>query len=160
MSESNVGVPEAAEKSVVQAIVDTMGSICGASPKLSSSADAPAGACVVGTTSVTGDLQLSVSLRLPTDAASAVAKKLVGVPIAADTEAMEDVVGELANLLGGEIALQLEKAGFNVKMELPSVSRNFTSNPPGQVKHMSIESEQGNYWVTIVALQVAETPAT
>ena len=160
VSENETGVPEAVENAVVAAVTSTMGSICGAVPKPASSTDAPTGTGVVGSINVSGDLQLAISLHLPTDAASAVARKLVGVPIAADTEAMSDVVGELANLMGGEIGLQLDQAGFKVKMELPSVSRNFTSNAAGSVKHVAIESEQGNYWVTIVALKVVETPAT
>ena len=78
---------------------------------------------IVGIISLVGDLSWSVSLGLPKTTAVNMAKVFAGFDIAYDSEDMDDVTGELINVLAGDIVAQLDAVGTSVDMSLPTVAR-------------------------------------
>ena len=78
---------------------------------------------IVGVTSLVGDVAWSVMLGLPPHVAEAVARQFTGFDVDYGTEDMDDVVGELANILAGDIAAGLEAPGCTTNLSLPAVAR-------------------------------------
>ncbi len=78
---------------------------------------------IVGIISIIGDLSWSVSLGLPKQTAIIMAKTFAGFDINYDSEDMDDVTGELVNVLAGDIIAQLDAVGTTVTMSLPIVAR-------------------------------------
>jgi len=78
---------------------------------------------IVGIISLVGDLSWSVSLGLPKKTAIAMSKQFSGFDINYDSDDMDDVTGEITNVLGGDIVAQLDSAGSIVDMSLPTVAR-------------------------------------
>lgn len=78
---------------------------------------------IVGIISIIGDLSWSVSLGLPKKSAIILAKEFAGFDINYDSEDMDDVTGELVNVLAGDIVAQLDAVGTSVSMSLPTVAR-------------------------------------
>ena len=90
---------------VRQATRSTFGSICGAEPAALASGQKPLPcSSVVGVISYTGSVSWSFALVLPEKTARALAEKFSGFPIPFDSADMGDVVGELANVVAGDIA--------------------------------------------------------
>ncbi len=78
---------------------------------------------IVGIISLIGDLSWSVSLGMPKDTAINFAKRFAGFDIDYDSVDMDDVTGELINVLAGDIVAQLDAIGASVDMSLPTVAR-------------------------------------
>jgi len=78
---------------------------------------------IVGIISLVGDLSWSVSLGLPKKSAITFAKQFAGFDINYDSEDMDDVTGELINVLAGDIIAKLDAVGTSVYMSLPIVAR-------------------------------------
>ena len=78
---------------------------------------------IVGIISLVGDLSWSVSLGLPKKSAIILARQFAGFDINYDSEDMDDVTGELINVLAGDIIAKLDAVGTSVNMSLPIVAR-------------------------------------
>ena len=78
---------------------------------------------IVGIISLIGDLSWSVSLGMPKDTAINFSKAFAGFDIDYDSADMDDVTGELINVLAGDIVAQLDSIGLTVDMSLPTVAR-------------------------------------
>jgi hypothetical protein len=106
------------------AVDSTFAAVCGAAPNLlpveGPGRDQP---CVMGTISFFGDSPWAYTLILPQQTAVALAYKFAGFDIAFDSADMGDVVGELANVLAGDVVAQMEARGVRGKMSLPVVAR-------------------------------------
>lgn len=78
---------------------------------------------IIAIISLVGDVEWSIFLGLPRDTAPALAAKFAGFEIPFDSPDMGDAVGELANILAGEVKRRLEAKGVKVDISLPSVIR-------------------------------------
>ena len=78
---------------------------------------------VIGVISLVGDVEWSVFLGLPKAIAVTLAAKFAGFDIPFDSEDMGDVVGELTNILAGEIKRRLGVKSVAATITLPSVIR-------------------------------------
>ena len=115
--------------------ISTFGAICGAEPTL----EGECGECADGTTSVqgiiavVGDVSWSLSLAFPPETAEAIAQKFAGFEIPYESADMADVIGELANVMAGDVVARLDRKGLKVKMSLPNVARgeSLHLNQPG-----------------------------
>jgi chemotaxis protein CheX len=130
----------------------TFGSICGAQPVIEGEVTMPPDASSVqGIVAVVGDLSWSLSLVFPPATAEALARKFSGFDIAYDSADMNDVIGELANVMAGDIVARLDHLGIKVKMSLPTVARGKDVHlaQPGAVSMLSIRAKlpQGQAWV-------------
>ena len=78
---------------------------------------------IIAIISLVGDVEWSVFLGLPRQTATTVAAKFAGFEIPFDSEDMGDAIGELANILGGQVKALLDRRSVNANISLPSVMR-------------------------------------
>ncbi len=119
-------------------IFSIFNTIFGAEPKLESDVDGKnLGDGVVGIISFMGDANYIIMLALPKNSAIAMASKFCGFDIDYDSPDMGDVVGELANVLAGDIIARMNKEGLKITMSLPTIMRGHDGKVP-----LSVEIEQ------------------
>lgn len=78
---------------------------------------------VVGIISFAGDVSYSFALVLPEKTAPNLARDFAGMELTIDDPNMLYVVGELANLIAGDLVARMEANRINTRMSLPSLSR-------------------------------------
>ena len=78
---------------------------------------------MVGIISFVGTPTWTLALVLPEETAPKMAEKFVGFDIPFGSPDMGDMVGELANVLSGEVIAQLDARGVKAQMSLPMVMR-------------------------------------
>jgi CheY-specific phosphatase CheX len=111
-------------------ILSIFNTIFGAEPKLENEkAGESLGDGVVGIISFMGDANYIIMLALPKASAIAMASKFCGFDIDYDSPDMGDVVGELANVLAGDIVARMSKEDFKVTMSLPTIMRGHDVEP-------------------------------
>jgi chemotaxis protein CheX len=122
-----------------EALESSLASILGAPPTCTASDDSP-GSCsgVLGIISFVGDPPWTFTMQLPQATAVAVAQRFAGFHIPFDSPDMADVVGELANVIAGEVVARLERKGVKAHMSLPSVLRG---------QNIELNSVHGGPWV-------------
>lgn len=84
---------------------------------------------VVGVISFVGDASWILMLALPKDSAEALAEKFCGFEVEYDSPDMGDVIGELANVMAGDIVARMGEEGVKVAMSLPTVLRGQNVEP-------------------------------
>lgn len=84
---------------------------------------AAGGAAIMGVMSFFGDPVWSFALILPEPVAVAAALGFAGFDIPFDSPDMGDMVGEMANVMAGDIVARLERARVKAQMSLPTVTR-------------------------------------
>jgi chemotaxis protein CheX len=78
---------------------------------------------VIGLISLVGDVEWALVVGLPPDTAPALAERFAGFPIEFGSADMGDAIGELTNLIAGEVKVELDGAGVRVNISLPQVFR-------------------------------------
>jgi len=112
---------------------------------------------IVSIISLVGDVEWTLSLGLPRETAEALAEKFAGFPISFDSADMADVVGEMLNVLAGDVKLRLDQHGVKTGLSLPVVlngtdMRILTQNGiPFVTTHFT--SDCGRLWVEVGASQ-------
>jgi chemotaxis protein CheX len=140
---------------VRQATRSTFGSICGADPVPLANGQKPQPcSSVVGVISYAGTLAWSFALVLPEKTATALAEKFAGFPISFESPDMGDVVGEMANVIAGDISARLDAKGIFAQMSLPTVARGHDVElflPPGlPTLYQGYVTPQGPFWFRLV----------
>jgi CheY-specific phosphatase CheX len=143
--------PKPLEEAVKKAVELTFSVFLGEAPKLLTTPPEDAdGSGVVGIISYLGDINWSLALILPERTASAMALKFCGMEVDYHSTDMGDVVGELANVLAGDVVAQCEARRVKTAMSLPMVARgtDFELLTPGAVASKRIEftSSVGDFW--------------
>jgi CheY-specific phosphatase CheX len=137
-----------------EAVSTTMGAICGSLPEFAGEipGDAPCEG-VLGIVAIVGDLSWSLTLGLPRSTAEAVALRFCGFEIPFDSSDMTDLVGELANILAGDVVARLDAIGIRAQMSLPTVARgkdlDFARPRALTISRMRFATPQGETWVGI-----------
>ena len=75
---------------------------------------------VLAIVSFTGDIDFIIMLSLPKNSAIAMSFNFCGVNLGCDNPDIKDMVGELANILGGDIVSRMAKKGLKITMSLPT----------------------------------------
>ncbi len=78
---------------------------------------------LTGLISFVGDVDWNLVLIFPQDGIKYLATKFAGFEIDFDSPDLDDVVGELTNIVAGVITGRLEDIGISVQMSMPSVIR-------------------------------------
>ncbi len=86
-------------------------------------ADETPTASVMAVMSFFGDPVWSFALVLPEPTAVAAANGFAGFEIPFDSPDMGDMVGEMANVIAGDVVARLDRARIKVQMSLPTVAR-------------------------------------
>lgn len=84
---------------------------------------------VVGIISFVGDSSWILMLALPKTSAETLAEKFCGFKVEYDSPDMGDVIGELANVMAGDIVARMGTEGVKVAMSLPTVLRGNNVEP-------------------------------
>ncbi len=148
--------PSSIAEAVKEAVAVSFASIFGAAPKAIEHAESPHScACVVGIISYIGDCNWSLALVVPERTAPTMAEKFTGFPIPFETSDMTDAIGELNNVLAGEVIHQLDRRGLKAKMSLPVTLRGIDVETvlPRSVPEMTITYalEGRPYWFKMAA---------
>lgn len=148
-------VLEDAHMKVLQdSAASTFGAFCGTEPQFLGAFDTiNDSGSVQGIIAVVGDLSWSVTIGFPPETATQLAEKVAGFEIPFDSEDMTDVIGELANVLAGDIVAMLDGLGHHVQMSLPSVARgeHFSMVHPGAstAARLTFKLPQGPMWLEL-----------
>jgi chemotaxis protein CheX len=143
-------------EAVSSAVALSFASIFGEQPRRINASESPAAcASVVGIISFIGDATWSLALVVPEGTAPTLAEKFTGFPIPFAAADMTDAIGELANVLAGEVIAQLERRGMKARMSLPVTLRGIDVETvlPRSVPVMTLAySLEGHpYWFKMAA---------
>ncbi|MDH7600556.1 MAG: chemotaxis protein CheX [Armatimonadota bacterium] len=122
-----------------KAVESTFGMILGESPQYCDDGAASSDhSGVVGIIAVVGDVSWSLSVGFSPESATKIAEQFAGCEFDYESEDMCDVIGELANVLAGDVVAALDELGIKVQMSLPSVARasNLQLTQPGAVQSL------------------------
>jgi chemotaxis protein CheX len=84
---------------------------------------------VVGIISFVGDASWMLMLALPKESAETLAEKFCGFTVEYESPDMGDVIGELANVMAGDIVARMGVEGVKVAMTLPTILRGHNVEP-------------------------------
>ena len=109
--------------SLKAATQSTFAMILGGEPTYEGPAnDGYRGGAVIGVIPFVGCYSWSLVVVLPEQTAPLVAEKLAGFEIPYDSADMGDIVGELANIVAGDVSARLETSGISAQLGLPMVA--------------------------------------
>ena len=108
-------------ESVEEAAINTLQSACGVQVAKLEENSLYASPFVLAVISLVGDVDWTVFLGLPQKTAVALAKNFAGFEIPFESDELGDAVGELANVLAGDIKCRLDKQGVKESISLPCV---------------------------------------
>ena len=113
-----------------QAVECVFNTIAGSKPEyVGHDEDKKIGDGVVGIISFVGDISWLLMLGFTRESASKIAGIFCGFEIDYDSADMGDVVGELTNVLAGDIISRLRSSDIKVAMSLPTVMRGHDVEP-------------------------------
>jgi len=147
--------PEVIESAVRVAAMEFFGTYCGLelTELKTDPGDAPC-AGIMGVISFFGDTIWSFAVVLPEATATTVAKKFAGFDIEFSSPDMGDLVGEMANVMAGEICSRLDTRGMKSQMSLPTVARGHDVEllPPSDAccERLMFSSPDGRFWFKLV----------
>ncbi|VTR96901.1 CheC domain protein OS=Hippea maritima (strain ATCC 700847 / DSM 10411 / MH2) GN=Hipma_0355 PE=4 SV=1: CheX [Gemmata massiliana] len=78
---------------------------------------------IMSTISFMGDPPWAFAMAFPEESAVTIAKVFAGFEIEFDSPDMGDLVGEIANVIAGDITARLHRKGIKAPMSLPTVVR-------------------------------------
>ncbi|MBP3960621.1 chemotaxis protein CheX [Gemmata sp. G18] len=119
-----IAFPPAVSKAVEEAATAFFKTSCNMThvPNGKVDEDAPS-AGIMSTISFMGDPPWAFALAFPEESAVTVAKVFAGFEIEFESPDMGDLVGEIANVIAGDISARLAKKGIKAVMSLPTVVR-------------------------------------
>jgi CheY-specific phosphatase CheX len=146
---------EIAEK-VQESVVNTFSSIIGENLSYMPEAneDGPLNGIVGNVTVFNSDHTLSLMLAIPKETALFFSEVFIGMELPFDGDDMGDLIGEISNILAGDVAANVEKVGFRGQSSLPTATRGsdlmlFMPNKP-PTKKMKFVSNNSEFWLTMV----------
>ncbi|GJL78036.1 MAG: hypothetical protein NPINA01_10250 [Nitrospinaceae bacterium] len=123
-------MPEAITSCVSGSVSSIFNTIIGVTPGyVGDDNEKKVGDGVVGIISFVGDASWILMLALPKASAESIAEKFCGFEVSYESPEMGDVVGELANVLAGDIVARLAAEEIKVVMSLPTVMRGHDVEP-------------------------------
>jgi CheY-specific phosphatase CheX len=145
-------IPDEITDSVRQSVIDIFTSMCGFQPEFLKICEQKREfSGFIGSIAFFGDMDLLLFLGLTYDTSSSMARRFTGFDIALESDAMDDVVGEMANIIAGDVVARLEKIGIYVRMSTPSVARGndlkITILEGLAPKQLFFNSPDGKFWV-------------
>ncbi|QEL13781.1 chemotaxis protein CheX [Limnoglobus roseus] len=116
--------PPAVTEAATAGIEITLDSILGERPvRVSPAVDAPEGPMLAAIISFIGEMKWSLTLMVTEPVGVALVERFCGLKLPFDGEDMADAIGEIVNVIAGEVTLQLEKRRMRGRMSLPTVVR-------------------------------------
>lgn len=142
-------IPDEFADCIKKGVESVFGMIFGDGPKYDGAeVEKHIGDGVVGIISFVGDLHWLLMVAFPRTSAENLISKFTGFEIKYDDPDMGDGVGELANMLGGDMVSRLAKMGIKVAVSLPSILRGHDVEPllpkgaPAMNMHYSLGEDE------------------
>jgi CheY-specific phosphatase CheX len=110
----------------------------------------------------------ALTMIVPEPTAVAMALKFTGFEVTFDSSDMGDVMGELTNVMAGEVIAQLARRSLSAQMSLPTVARGndveMLRGKGAATQRLSFDSSHGHFWFelsTAPSIQrLCRTPGT
>lgn len=123
-------IPDEFADNIKESVDSVFGMIFGGGPKYDGAeVKRNIGDGVVGIISFVGDLHWLLMVALPRTSAENLISKFTGFEIKYDDPDMGDGVGELANMLAGDMVARLAKLDIKMQVSLPSILRGHDVEP-------------------------------
>lgn len=160
------GLPAKLLAAAEESLTRTYLSICGEPPRREDGRVLPRDQYAVsGMISFVGDIDWAMVLCLPRTMAVALSERFMGQAIDFDSTDMNDLAGELANIVAGDVKARLGDVGIDVDLSLPTVvkGRNvevFFSDEVETV-HLVFRAPEGDFAMTLAtpaAVSIAGEP--
>ncbi|SHG15607.1 Chemotaxis phosphatase CheX [Fodinibius roseus] len=149
-------IPEEMIGKVRESVMNTFGSMTGEVPSYieNASSDDPLNGIVGNVTVFNSDHTLSLMLAIPRETAVYLSEVFIGMELPFESDDMGDLIGEISNILAGDVAANVEKVGFRGQSSLPTAMRGsdlmlFMPNKPPTEK-MKFSSPNMEFWLTMV----------
>lgn len=148
--------PQVIGDAIQGAICETLAMFLGDAPEYVSAdrPEAPEDA-VIGIMAYEGRPTFTMAMGLPKSTAEALAVLFAGFEIEFDSPDMADVVGEIVNVLSGDVVARIEASGTECAMGLPSVVNGKEVQvmyPSGAaLAAQSYACAAGQFWVELCA---------
>ncbi len=126
---------------VEESVINTFTSVCGGTPEcINIENDSGPLNGIIGNIAVfNAEHTFSFMIAIPKDTAIGISNSFLGMELPFDSADMGDLIAELANIVAGEIAANIEKIGFRGQSSLPTATRGsdltlFMPNKPPSAK--------------------------
>jgi CheY-specific phosphatase CheX len=138
---------------VIQAAQFVLSSTCGADAATAELQSLPLQNAIGAFVPLAGDLNANVFLGLPSDTAMALAAKFAGFAIPFESSDMGDAIGELTNMLAGQIKAMLDKKGIAAELSVPCIMRDDSLSAIGQqaTALLTFQTPVGLVWAGLVS---------
>lgn len=140
---------------VKESVINTFASICGNTPTYVQGEEetGPLNGIIGNIAVFNPDHTLSLMLVVPKDTALSLSEAFIGMEIPYDSDDMGDLIGEISNILAGDVAASVEKVGFRGQSSLPTATRGsdltlFLPNKPPS-KKMKFTGDNGEFWLNM-----------
>lgn len=149
-------IPEEIVGMVRKSVVNTFASLNGDEPEYVEDDEikGPLDGIVGNITVFNPEHTLSLMLAIPKKTAINLSEIFIGMELPFESEDMGDLIGEVSNILAGDVAANIEKVGFRGQSSLPTATRGsdltlFMPTKPPKEK-MKFTSSIGEFWLTMV----------
>lgn len=140
---------------VKESVINTFASICGSEPAyVEQNGQSKSLNGIIGNIAVFNHQHtLSLMIVIPRETALSLSEIFIGVEIPFESDDMGDLVGEISNILAGDVAANIETIGFRGQSSLPTATRGsdltlFMPNKPPTEK-MKFTGPSGEFWVNM-----------
>ncbi len=148
-------IPEEITDVVKQSVINTFTNISGEEPAYveGNGNDDPLNGIIGNIAVFNTEHTLSLMLAIPKETALKLSEIFIGMEIPFESDDMGDLVGEVSNILAGEVAANIEQIGFRGQSSLPTATRGsdlrlFMPNKP-PTKKMKFEGPNGEFWLNM-----------
>ncbi|SMO67519.1 chemotaxis protein CheX [Gracilimonas mengyeensis] len=149
-------IPAKVTEVVRESVINTFASICGEAPEFVDDPEVgsrPLNGIIGNIAVFNPELTFSLMMALPKDTALKISDAFLGMELPFDSDDMGDLIGEIANILAGEVAANIEKVGFRGQSSLPTATRGsdltlFMPNKPPTEK-MLFNSPCGQFMLNM-----------
>jgi len=111
------------------------------------------GSRVVGSVGFAGDVMGSIYIHVPGSFAKEMAAAMLGMEPdeIEDDDEVNDVIGEVSNMIGGDLKSRLCDAGFPCQLSIPNITRgtDFHIDTIGWVRHERIGFKKDNKSIVV-----------
>jgi CheY-specific phosphatase CheX len=140
---------------VKESVINTFASIIGSEPSyVEQNGESKSLNGIIGNIAVFNQQHtLSLMIVIPKETALKVSEIFIGMEIPFESDDMGDLVGEISNILAGDVAANIETVGFRGQSSLPTATRGsdltlFMPNKPPTEK-MKFSGPSGDFWVNM-----------
>lgn len=140
---------------VKESVINTFASICGSEPSyVEQNGQSKSLNGIIGNIAVFNNQHtLSLMIVIPRETAISLSETFIGMEIPFESDDMGDLVGEISNILAGDVAANIETIGFRGQSSLPTATRGsdltlFMPNKPPTEK-MKFNGPSGEFWVNM-----------